>query len=163
MASVCHVKAFIGFLSNIGIILWSAAASSSFLAALFLRQGGGNRRFVLFFFWFALFTLLLALDDVLALHETFFPRTLHMSQTGIYCIYAVLTLLSLLVFAREILATDYVLLLIAGCLLSASMAADQFLRMSDLETLFEDSLKFWGIIFWLLYFQRTALLQMKKN
>lgn len=163
MASVCHVKPFIGFLSNIGIIIWSGSAASCFLAALFLRQGGNKRRFVQFFSWFALFTLLLALDDVLVLHETFFPRTLHLSQTVIYSIYASLTLLSLLVFLREILTTDFLLLLIAGGFLSASMVTDQFMKMSDLETLFEDTLKFFGIIFWLVYFIRTALVQMKNS
>ncbi len=161
MASVCRKKAYIGILSTIGIILWSSASAISFFCFFILFRNIPGRRFAWFLFWSGLLTLQLVLDDALLFHERFFPDVLHLRQLWIYCGYAVATLAYIGCFFREILLTDYLLLGISGVLLASSMAADQWLQFSNMETFVEDALKFFGIIFWLVYFSRVGWQQVE--
>ncbi len=163
MAAVCNVKAYIGFLSNIGIILWSTVVGICFFSAMLIRQNANQKNLIAFFLWSGVLTLQLALDDVLLFHDRIFPNYLQIPERLVHCAYACATILWLILFLKVILSTDFLLLFVAGGLLAASMFADQFTQFSEMETIIEDSLKFIGIIFWLAYFVRSGLQHVRET
>jgi len=154
-AAVNNTKFYIGILSNLGIILWSAATAICLLAAAFLIYNVNNQA-GLFLLCSGFLSLLLTLDDAFQFHEGLLPNHLHLPESGIYIGYVIIVAIYLLYFVRRILMTDYLLLLFALVFLGMSAAADRFLPFGNRESFFEDSLKFIGIIFWLAYFAHAA-------
>jgi len=161
MAAVCNIKVAIGFLSNIGILLWSSTTAICIFTACILKHTGSNSRYSRFFLFSGILTLWLTLDDLFLFHERVFPNYLNIPETYVHGSSACITIVYIAFFFNEIISTDFLLLYTSGFLLAASMSADIFLIFSENETVIEDTLKFSGIIFWLGYFSRTALLHVK--
>jgi hypothetical protein len=142
---------YVGSLSIIGVIMWSAAASLCFMAALLLKNKSRK-------FWFLLsagiFTTILALDDALQFHQQLFPNFLNVPEWMVYLFYLVYIAAFLLIFSQEIFnETDFLLLGVALLSMFGSIFIDKFINLNFLE----DSFKFMGITFWLAYFSRTAV------
>jgi len=156
-AAIYHTPIYIGLLSQLGIMLWSATIGVCFLAAAILSHIKQCRQAYWFLLGSGLLCLWLTLDDALLFHEDLFPYYLHIPQFLVYIGYAVIFSSYLLYFRQSILMTDYLLLLLSVFLLGSSVILDQFFPFSNLETFVEDSLKFMGIIFWLAYFTHTAI------
>jgi hypothetical protein len=142
-----------GILSNFGIMLWASAAAVCYLGAAILNKIPSKRRFLLAS---ALLTTLLALDDAFLLHEAVIPYFLHVSERLVYIGYLLLILIYFILFLRYILSmTDYPILLLALVFLGISIVLDNLslpFPSPALEGFAEDSAKFIGITFWLLYF-----------
>ena len=154
-AAITGAEFYLGFLSNIGIMLWAATAAVCLFAAMMLRRWRAQRQ-ALFLFASGLLSLVLALDDAFMLHEDVFPYRLHIPQLAVYAGYAILVSCYMAYFARDILRTDCLLLAIALSLLALSMGMDAFLPFGDLETMVEDGVKFAGIVFWTSYYVHAA-------
>ena len=156
-ASVVKAPFYVGFLSHLGVLLWAATTSiclfSSFL--LFSLQPR-NRRLGLFLLSAGLLSLMLTLDDLFLLHEKVFPKYLGLPEILVYAGYAGAAAFYLWAFRHRILTTDYLLLLLALLLFGFSTSMDRFLSFRSFETFVEDSSKFAGIVFWLIYYSRTA-------
>ena len=152
-----------GFISNLGIVLWSAAVGTTFLAALTLRQSSGSGEATRFFFWSGVLTAALLFDDLFQFHELIGPTWLHLPERGIYLAYFALMAVYLWRFRRILLGTDYLLLGLAGAFFAASIGFDLLTfvvpegQLGPLEDLFEDGTKLIGIALWLMFFARTAL------
>lgn len=162
-AAVTDTVLYIGILSTLGLLLWSASTAICLFAAALLSRDRRHRQASWFLLCSGLLCLLLTFDDALLLHERVFPYLLN-TEFGVFVGYALIVGVYLLYFARQILTTDYLLLLLALLFLSSSAAMDQFLPTSmwrGLETFFEDSLKFIGIVFWLAYFTHTATINVR--
>jgi len=151
-----HAPVYTGILSNVGIMLWSATAAISLFAAIHLHLHQGKPTAKRFLFFSAMLTLFLAIDDGLMLHETILPDYLHLPEIAIYLFYAVIVGSYLTCYFRHMLETDYLLFILALLALGSSVAMDVTLFNSDKETFFEDVAKFFGIVFWLAYYTRTA-------
>ena len=163
-AAVTDTSVYIGILSTLGILLWSATTAICLFAAALLSRDRRHRQASWFLLCSGLLCLLLTFDDALLLHERVFPYLLNIPQFGVVVGYALIVGVYLLYFVRRILTTDYLLLLLALLFLSSSAAMDQFLSVSKwggLETFFEDSLKFIGIVFWLAYFAHAATINVR--
>lgn len=154
-AATTDADFYIGFLSSIGIMLWAATAAVCLFAAVVLRRWRVQRH-SLFLFASGLLSLILVLDDAFMLHEEVMQRYFHIPQLAVYAGYAILVPGYLAFFARDILRTDYILLIIALSFLGLSMGMDAFLPFSDIETIVEDGLKFAGIVFWISYYVHVA-------
>lgn len=156
-AAITHSKFYIGFLSYLGIMLWSSATTICLFGAFLLKYGKRNRQFTDFLLFSGILSLILTLDDAFLMHETVMPNYFHIPETGIYLGYFIISIGYLVYFFRRILSTDYLLLVIALLSLGLSIFIDKAFSFSNLETFIEDGFKFLGIVFWLAYFSRVAL------
>ncbi len=155
-SAVTHSSFYVGILSNLGIMLWSAATAICFFGASLLSYSKCCRRSTVFLLLSGTFSLILALDDIFRIHETMLPRYFHVSEVWTILGYFIIGVGYLVYSFRQILMTDYLLLILALIFLGLSVTIDEIFPYSDLETFIEDSFKFVGIVFWLAYFSRTA-------
>jgi hypothetical protein len=176
MATVAGVKFYIGLLSNLGLMLWAATATICWFGELVLHRtrpvsssaaselvkvnlGVLNDSPAMGAFLRAsgLVSFVLLFDDTFLLHEVFFPKYLHIPELVVFAGYLLLFGAYLLNFRRTILGSNYLLLLVAVGCLGFSMVIDEVLPLNNFITFIEDSLKFVGIVFWLVYFAETTL------
>jgi hypothetical protein len=157
-ATAFHARFYVGILSNLGVMVWSAATSVCSLGALLLRRS--SRQATLFLASSAALSLFLTLDDALQLHELVFPRHLHIPENAMYLAYVVVIAGYLLYFSRRILMTDYLLLFVAVLFLGLALVGG--LRPFAVIGVFaRDSLKFCGIVFWLAYYYRATSMMIR--
>ncbi len=146
---------YLGFFSNIGILLWCCSAAFCFMGAAVLPARKGNKMRS-FFLYSGLITSLLMFDDFLLLHEEVFPDYLHVSENSILLVYINLIVIYLIAFYRLILRTEFILLGIAFAFVGASKAV-AFVPMPIPEDSFlEDAVKLFGIVSWFMYFTRLC-------
>lgn len=92
--SVGSFPFYVGALSNIGVLFWwSAAVVAAFTYVLLRGVKQADQRVKearAFFLYAALFTALLALDDLFMLHEEAFPVYLGVSEMAVYAVYGLL-------------------------------------------------------------------------
>lgn len=149
----------LGAQSNVGIMMWAAAAAVPIVAGLLLWGVAQRRRASLFLLTSGLLSLLLALDDALLLHEKVLPNGLGIPEGVVYAGYVVIIVAYLAYNALQILRTDYLLLGAALVFSAGSIAAD----ILDLHVFVEDGLKFYGIVFWLVYYARTSMALLREG
>jgi len=143
-----------GFISNLGIMLWSAtAAVCLFAAGVFAKA---NARALM---WFALsaglLNGLLALDDAFLLHENVLPY-FGIPQNLVLATYVALALAYAAASWRIILASDYLILLVAGTAVAVSLLVDTvFSSLVPSLVYIEDSAKFFGIFSWASFHMTT--------
>jgi hypothetical protein len=156
-AEIRHFPPYIGMLSNWGVILWVVTATIClFSAALLKLQKATDGRFK-FLLVSGLFSLLLGLDDLYLLHDRLLPRIFHMPEIFFYLLYFFAFAAYLVYFIPQILKYDYLLFLAA--FLFFVISRQFFVRipyLSEFNTT-GDMLKYFGIVFWLAFFYRTAL------
>jgi hypothetical protein len=158
VTAVADVPSYIGLLSNLGIVLWSASAALCFFSGVMTKNS--DRVNSIFFHCSGGLTMLLLLDDLFLIHENA-PSLIGIAEEILYGIYGMLILLYVVTFRHYILQTDYLLLIFAMGLFGFSLAFD-FLHIATLlpydalTYLLEDGAKFVGIAFWLAYFAHTS-------
>jgi len=155
-ASVTGSSVFVGLLSNLGIMGWTAAATICLGTAVLLKFNNLARQSALFMAASGVLCLILAFDDELMLHERLLPHHFHISEKLIFLGYLLIVVSYAGYFFRQLLRTEYLLLILTFFFLGLSIAMDQILPNSGLETFAEDSPKFVGIVLWVAYFARTA-------
>jgi hypothetical protein len=158
--AVVHAKYYIGILSNLGVMLWSAATGACFLGAALSRRS--NRPAALFLASSAMVCLYLMLDDALQLHEIVFPRFLHTSERAVYLVYVIVVAAYIVCFLRWILVTDYILLAIAIVFLGLALVVGET-TFAVIGAFARDSLKFCGIVFWSAYYYRVAATMIRNS
>lgn len=151
---------YIGSVSSLGAILWSATASLCLFSSFVLRRRGGDgARAASFLLCAGLVTTLLLFDDLFLFHEKMFPDVLGIPESMTFSTYAVIVLGFLVAFRGAILRTRYPVLLFAGAMLALSMTADTLTNLSadtSLKFLVEDGFKFTGIAAWFVYYARVC-------
>jgi hypothetical protein len=155
-ATVTKSRPLIGLLSTLGIMGWAAAVAICFMGAGVLSHDRRHRPLTWFLFASGMLCLWLLLDDALLFHDYIFPEYLHVPEIYAYIGYTAVFAGYFLYFVRQILLTDYLILMLAWCFLGVSVTIDTFLPFSHLVTFVEDSFKFYGIVFWLGYLAHTV-------
>jgi len=160
VTTLAELHPLTGALSNLGILLWCAAASICLFTAFAVRNRASKEalRFLLFS---ALLSLYLLFDDFFLFHDSLAPWCLGVDERVVYGILGVAVLIYFVAFWRVMLRTEYVLLLIALCLLASSVFVDVTFerwqrRFGDWGFFFEDGAKWLGIACWCSYFVRTS-------
>ncbi|WNH12189.1 hypothetical protein [Thalassobellus suaedae] len=148
---------FIGFLSNIGILLWCFTASICYFSGIILFKVNDTKK-SLFFLSSGLFTSILLIDDFFMFHDYIFYsfESFKIVQPITFAIYAMLLLWYIIKFYKIILDSVYVFLALAVGFLGLSVLIDLIFESSGLEYFIEDGFKFIGIINWMLFFSITA-------
>ena len=108
-------------------------------------------------------TGMLAVDDMLLIHENVIPRNTPLPEEVLLGVYGVATLALLFWFRDTILGSENVLLLIAFGLLAASVFVDQLHLSNTYVAVLEDGPKFVGIACWAAYFLRVSWLHLEES
>ena len=145
----------IGFLSQIGLFIWSASATLCLFSFAILARHEKHRKFRQFLLVSGLLTMLLALDDAFLMHEFVLP-SIGIPQNFVLGSYVVFVLLYLLRFKQVILETEYVLLAMALFFFAVSVILDVLHSPGIHPYFFEDSAKLVGLVSWLAYFFRVG-------
>jgi hypothetical protein len=155
-----HGPFYVGWLSNIGAILWCVAAAACLFGWAVARRTSMTRLpSPLFLLASGLLSALLMADDLLLLHDGLFPHVLHVGERKTLAAYALLVAAYLLRFRRDILATRWLPLAAAFGFFALSLAFDAgLLNVGEHRRhVFEDGFKLIGIAWWCGYFVRTSL------
>lgn len=156
--AVMRAPFYTGLLSNLGILLWCATATITLFGAAVLDTRSQRREWVLFLRWSGLFTTILLFDDLFLFHEIVFPKFLDIREGYVVLCYGLLLLVYLGIFHRQIIRTQFLILILAGVCFAGSLLIDRLPEdwMAE-HHLFEDGSKFVGIVTWFLYFSRTTM------
>jgi hypothetical protein len=151
---------YVGFVSNVGAVLWAAAASIFLFTSYVHRSRGGDAEWGRFLLCSGLFVGMLGLDDLFMLHEEVFPEYLSIGQLLVVASYGGLAALYVTRFALVIERTAYPVLVAAVAMLAASVALDQiqdhFSVAFVAREFWEDGAKLIGIGTWLSYAIHTS-------
>lgn len=146
----------VGFLSNVGILLWcSASAICLFLGKLYSKYG--NPRVSRFYFYSGLLSAVLLIDDFFMVHDFLFRTYFDLSQDVLYVMYIGFAVFVFVKFFDIIIRTEYLILALACVFLGLSTAVDTFFHNKGVTlVLVEDGAKTFGIATWFLYYVRTG-------
>lgn len=146
---------YLGFFSNLGIMVWSAAFTICFYGAYRVVDISAmrNREFLVVS---GLITFLMALDDLFQLHELVFPAYFNISDNMVYLTYINIYLIYFIRYKRELLNSDFMALGLAFFLLGLSTIIDLLPLPMPKDTFLEDAIKLLGAVTWLVYYTRTA-------
>lgn len=155
-AAIASLPPYIGFFSNLGILLWCAAATLCLFTTLILWRANRQRSLTIFLFYSGLWTLLLTLNDLYLLHETVLPKLLSVPEEAILVAYGIAFCTYLVRFRRTIFSTpSWGWLGLALGLFFASLTIDLWLAgfmSGPIKVFIEDGFKAFGIVSWLGYF-----------
>ena len=155
-AAITGSSALNGALSTLGLMLWAATVGICALTLGLLREWRVKGPAPRFFFWAGGLTLLLLLDDAFLVHERVLPGLLDLPGEVMLFVYG-LALLAYLWLLRWLpFEEEAIYLAGAGLLFGLSLALDYVLPFSSRGTFAEDSFKFLGIVFWLVFHGRMA-------
>ncbi len=161
---------YYGALSNLGVLLWALAAGAALAAGVALRRAARRNnaapdpapdvaaaRRARFFIAAGLLSLLLAGDDLFTIHEGA-EIVFAGGEELVLGVYALLAAAFIWLFRRELLTDCPLFFMLAGALLTLSVAADVVFGEAA-GFAFEDGAKFLGIAAWSGYFLRRAGLE----
>lgn len=160
-ASIMGAPFYVGLLSNIGILLWSASAAICLFCSAVLRKDINNRELPLFLLFSGIITSIFLLDD-LFFYENIYTAYFNVSEKTVYLVYAIMVLLYLMRFRVTIFGTEFLLLLFAFVFFGLSVILG--MKLIDLPAsyyLFKDGAKLFGIVTWSTYFTRIGLRHVK--
>uniref|UniRef100_UPI00260951D4 hypothetical protein n=1 Tax=uncultured Pontibacter sp. TaxID=453356 RepID=UPI00260951D4 len=118
-------KFYYGAISTIGMFLWCASAAIGIFTSIILRrlQMKNQAKFLQFA---GMISLFLMIDDQFMLHETVFPTYFGIHEYAVLALYPILIFTYLVLFYKEILASQFLILISALSLLGLSMVCAQY-------------------------------------
>ena len=122
----CHL--YYGFISNLGILLWSATSGVCLFAGLLLYGILGPRNGTIMMLYAAILTGFLTLDDSFMIHERIVPKLFDMGKEIIFLVYACLIGFYIIPFRKIILTLDAYLLGISLSLFAVGIIVDVFVK-----------------------------------
>jgi hypothetical protein len=158
---ILEARVYVGFVSSLGILLWTMGATASLLTAFAFRGSPAPKESLRFHLGFGLFTAFLLLDDLYLFHDKIFPYFTRLPQSVVAGSYGLAVLALIFRFRSVILKTPWLLLAISLACLGLSAAMDFILPDLDRYVFVEDWFKFLGILCWASYFVRCALQELR--
>ncbi len=154
---------YIGAFSQLGLIFWTSSAAVLLFTSIVIRSGN-NKTMFNFLFYFGILTLVLLADEGFLLHEQVFRFYLNMPEKITQLLY-IISAAAIFYFNRKsLLKTNLPILSAALVFIILSIIAD---KNSDLlgtaGHIFEDGLKFTGILLWFTYSLETCYTLLMPN
>jgi hypothetical protein len=168
IAATADLPFYVGFISQLGVVLWCASAVVCFFAYVLVRKGNPrNTRSARFLLHSAIVTTLLLFDDLFLFHEEIAPNYLFVKEKFVLLFYLILCGLYLIANRDEILSLEYALMVLALTFFVVSVFIDKLPEViyeniefiEENEVLFEDGFKFMGIVTWFLFLARYSYSQ----
>lgn len=165
-SAIAHFNPFVGVVSSIGVMLWTASATICLFSWAILRSSLDQMKFSTFLLCSGLMTTLLLFDDLFLLHDHIFPRYFGVKEKIVFLVYICLIFFGAVKFKECILETEYLVLIIALGFFGLSVFIDVLQPriesfIGHWRILFEDGFKLLGIVGWLGYFLRCSLLRLE--
>ena len=160
--SVTGAPFYVGLLSNIGILLWSASTAICLFCSAVLRKDINNRQLPLFLLFSGVITFVFLLEDLFLFARNIYPAYFNISEKTVYFAYGIMVLLYLIRFRVTILSTDYLLLIFAFVFFGLSFVFG--MGLVDLPVshyILKDGARLFGIVTWSTYFTRIGLRHVK--
>ncbi len=154
--AIMNAPFYLGFFSNIGIIIWSGTAMINFFVAYRIKNDYTQKNTFLFFLSSAILTLILTLDDLFQLHELVFRNYFSVSDNAVYLTYLNIFLIYFIYFRKRILESEFTILTVALFLLGLSTMIDILPLPIPKDTFLEDAIKLFGITTYFIYYFRTG-------
>ncbi len=151
-----HVPIYMGYLSNLGAMLWCAMSTICFFSYLLVVKERGPGELASFLLYSSILTFMLLLDDLFLVHEILIIYV-HIPEPFIFAAYALAVTLYVRRFYNIISKTEFLFLLLAFSFFAISIIADSLPINLPGSTLIEDGSKFLGIVSFLTYYSRTSL------
>jgi hypothetical protein len=160
VSEIMDIHPLSGFLSNLGILLWTATASVCFFAAMTLRARESREMF-----WFLLFSAMLSaylmLDDLFRIHEFLAFLYLGVKEKFVVGGVGLAVCAYLISFRSVILRTNYGVFILAMGFLTISAGVDMtparwFGEHGEWVNFYEEGAKWLGIACWCSYYVRTS-------
>lgn len=152
--TVMDAPFYLGFFSHFGILFWCGTAILCFYTRIILRNTSTDSEQLKFLFYSGLLTSLLLFDDLFLLHEDVFPEFLNLNKGTVYLVYVNIIILYLLLFRREILNSEFIILMVASMLIAISQFVDMLPMPIPEDSFLEDAVKLFGIVTWFIYYAR---------
>jgi hypothetical protein len=156
-AELIGFSPYVGMLSYWGVILWITTAVICLFSAVLLREYKASGVETRFLAVSGAFSLLLGVDDLYMLHDRLLPRLFHLPEAFFYLLYFLAFTGYLVFLASRILKYDYLLLATAFIFFVISRGFFVWIPYFGEFYATADVLKCFGIVFWLIFFYRTAL------
>ena len=162
-----HTAMYYGFVSNLGVLIWSSASFICLFVGLVLLRSTSDRLAASFMLASGFLTLLLVFDDFFMIHEVVFPSVTGLDDKYIYIFYAVVFVAYCAVFHRALLRQHGALLLVAFSFFAFSTGLNVVTDAAAFDTLgglsgrefrylLEDGTKLFGISAWVTFHIRAA-------
>lgn len=150
-----------GYISNLGILMWSLCVSVCFFSAAVLNIRKDQRGNVAFLTCFGILTSILMFDDLFMFHESVAPWYFNVPEKVVLAFYGIYATGCFYHFRKIIFTRESGLFALSVAALGMSVVIDQFSSRYYIpgEYLFEDGLKFVGIASWLSYFVSYSFAQ----
>ncbi|NIA71793.1 hypothetical protein HBA54_24665 [Pelagibius litoralis] len=149
----------LGFLSNLGALLWCTTAAVCAFVGLRLMRDRDSRRRSLFLFAVAGFSAVLLFDDLFMVHENLKLRMAH-GDIALFVVYGISAFCYIGAFRGVLSHIGVFAPLLAVALLGVSVAADVAKLTDQVEGtwpwVLEDGSKFVGIALWTAFHLRAA-------
>lgn len=154
-----------GIVSQFELVLWSATMTVCALGWVLFGRSGEHvkpRRLLLHF---GIITVVLFLDKMFMFHGDIAPKQLQVNKSIVIAVYLIMVLTFVYLNRKEILSSDYLLLVLALVMFGASVFLDA-LPLRDLGVpifgqqirfFLEDGFKFAGVATWLAYLWRYTI------
>jgi hypothetical protein len=146
---------YLGFFSNLGIVVWSAAFTICFYGASRLNAAT-DRKNQQFLIVSGVITMLMTFDDLFQLHELVFPKYFNISDNMVYLTYLNIYLIYFIRFRKQLLNSDFLALGVSFFLLGLSTVIDILPLPIEKDTFLEDAIKLLGAVTWMIYYVRVA-------
>ncbi|MEO1208639.1 MAG: hypothetical protein AAFX78_03770 [Cyanobacteria bacterium J06638_20] len=154
--AIARLPAYSGMFSQIGLLLWATSVAICLFSSKLLANRISFSKVRRFLFISGILTLMVELDDVFLLHEDVFP-SMGIPEKLVLGVYGISMLLYLLKFFPILLKTEYAFFLMALVGFGSSIFLDVILPPGLHYIALEDGAKLVGIVFWTIYFYRTAV------
>ncbi|MBN3880208.1 MULTISPECIES: hypothetical protein [unclassified Nostoc] len=154
-SAIMSMPFYLGFFSNIGILLWCSSASICLFSYIILKKDIRSKEYSSFFLFSGLITCLLLFDDFFLIHDSVFPDYLNINESVFYVIYIAIASTFFLKFKTILKKTEFLILLSAIFFFGLSIVCDNI--FPDIHIAIEDTFKLLGISTWFTYFTRICL------
>ena len=160
-ARIQNYPVYIGIISNLGLLLWSATIGICLFTGFTLIKLGDTSRISLFLIISGVLTALLLSDDYLQLHERVIPGLLHIIDEVFfekitYSLYGITFVLFFLYFRKIIFEKEFLLFITVLGFFGMSTLFDMAPFHFEGIQVLEEGCKLIGITTWLAYFIRLS-------
>ncbi|QIL75548.1 hypothetical protein [Hymenobacter sp. HDW8] len=158
--SIAGSPFYYGMLSNLGAVFWACAAAICFLGSNVVLFDEAIKTF---FTWSFLFSSLLLFDDLFLLHEQILPVYLGISEVVWFGIYVLAMLVYIVKYRMILIRGPYLYFLLSVFFFGMSILIDIIPFEVKGEIIIEDGFKFLGIIYWMAFFYKLFMVQLRKS
>jgi hypothetical protein len=154
-----------GIVSQFELVLWSAAMTVCAVGWVLLGRTGGHIRPRQLLLHFGIITVILFLDKMFMFHGDIAPKHLQVNKSIVIAVYLIMMLTFVYLNWKEILSSEYLLLVLALVMFGASVFLDALplrglgipIFGQQIRFFLEDGFKFAGVTTWLAYLWRYTV------